>query len=189
MLRRLPPAVLLLSLSLFSSPAAGQSRGVEPPETPAAFATHQEAPDSSARPPEKTTMTIRESEPSRSRIVVLWAYGIGAGLFYALFLVQLLLRGDAPQIESHWGGFGGGLGGWRLSPSAAFLLAALVLSGLVAVVTVEREDQENPQKPAGATTSQKESPVAETPTAEPTPIPEATATPETTPTNTGAAGR
>jgi hypothetical protein len=35
------------------------------------------------------------------------------------------VRDDPPRIESHWGGFGGGLGGWRMSPSLAYLLGAI----------------------------------------------------------------
>jgi hypothetical protein len=30
-----------------------------------------------------------------------------------------------PQLEGHWGGLGGGVGGWRISPSLLFLVAAV----------------------------------------------------------------
>lgn len=117
----------------------------------------------------------REPEPSESRRIVLWAFGGGAVLFFALFIVQLLVRGDAPQIVSHWGGFGGGVGGWHLSPSAAFLLAALVLSGLVAVVTVKLGDQETAKKGDTATTT----PATTTAAAPASPAPNPTTPPAT----------
>lgn len=37
--------------------------------------------------------------------------------------------GDWPRLETSWGGLGGGLGGWRLSPALACLLGALLFGG------------------------------------------------------------
>jgi hypothetical protein len=51
----------------------------------------------------------------------------------ALFLIMLfytMLINVPVQVETHWGGFGGGMGGWRLSPTLAYLVAALVFGGL-----------------------------------------------------------
>jgi hypothetical protein len=36
-------------------------------------------------------------------------------------------------VETSWGGFGGGLGGWSLSPSLVYLVATLVLAGMLAM--------------------------------------------------------
>lgn len=54
-----------------------------------------------------------------------------------LYLVIFMLWGfarhaqkDPPQIETHWGGLGGGLGGWRVSASLAYLVAALAFGGM-----------------------------------------------------------
>lgn len=41
-------------------------------------------------------------------------------------------RGEWPRIETSWGGLGGGLGGWRMSPALACLLGALVFGGVFA---------------------------------------------------------
>ncbi|HEX8914212.1 MAG TPA: hypothetical protein VF796_17825, partial [Humisphaera sp.] len=60
--------------------------------------------------------------------------GVGVAVFgwVAIVVTQALLRamrdGDGLTVESHWGGFGGGLGGWRGSP-AVLLLGCLLLSG------------------------------------------------------------
>lgn len=53
-----------------------------------------------------------------------------------LIVVYLLMgfsrraRQDPPHIETHWGGLGGGLGGWRVSASLAYLVAALAFGGM-----------------------------------------------------------
>jgi hypothetical protein len=76
---------------------------------------------------------VIDPEPSATRRLAFEAFGIGAILSFLAFLF-LLVKGYSPQLDSHWGGFGGGLGGWRLSPAAALLLVTLVLSGLAAMV-------------------------------------------------------
>jgi hypothetical protein len=52
-----------------------------------------------------------------------------------------LARGDAVAIDSHWGGLGGGLGGWRLSPISTLLLLALALLGATIATGIERAPQ------------------------------------------------
>src|SRR5262249_61640630 len=60
----------------------------------------------------------------------------------ALLLIALILllgfiqtvRDDPPGIQTHWGGFGGGLGGWRISSSLAFLIGAIAFGAMFAVV-------------------------------------------------------
>jgi hypothetical protein len=54
-----------------------------------------------------------------------------------LMIVAYLLMGFArhaqqepPHVETHWGGLGGGLGGWRVSASLAYLVAALAFGGM-----------------------------------------------------------
>src|SRR5689334_19618338 len=60
-------------------------------------------------------------------------------LFLTLSLVNLMIgelrRGDVPRIESHWGGFGGGLGGWQISRSLVYLIASLGFA-ILAVTTL-----------------------------------------------------
>lgn len=82
-----------------------------------------------------------------------------------LLIVIYLLTGFArharqnpPHIETHWGGLGGGLGGWRVSASLAYLVAALAFGGMFtafstrwlfppAPQTQEKEKQEDEEKP------------------------------------------
>jgi len=56
-------------------------------------------------------------------------------IFVALFIYELW-QGRAPMIESHWGGIGGGGGGWRMSNSLAYLLAMFGIAALLVVVHV-----------------------------------------------------
>lgn len=57
-----------------------------------------------------------------------------------------LYRGEWPRLETNWGGLGGGLGGWRMSPALACLLGALVFGGVFAASSVDRA--EAPATPA-----------------------------------------
>ena len=128
-----------------------------------------------ALPAQAQDQTVqKEPEPSQARIIVLWALGIAAGVFLLLFIFQLLFRADAPQIVSHWGGFGGGLGGWRLSPSAAFLLAAIVLSILLVVLTPVKQEKDTEKKDAGSAPAQSPTPAPATATPAPSPSPSPT---------------
>ena len=45
-------------------------------------------------------------------------------------------RGEWPRFETSWGGLGGGLGGWRLSPALACLLGALVFGCAFTLATL-----------------------------------------------------
>ena len=47
---------------------------------------------------------------------------------FLLVRFMVSLKMDTPRIESHWGGLGGGLGGWEFSHSLAYLLAAVIFA-------------------------------------------------------------
>lgn len=88
----------------------------------------------------------------RNNLVAI-GYGLGIVLFGALTLL-LVLRlfralqlGDTPRVENHWGGFGGGLGGWQLSPSLVFLLASLAFA-ILTLTTIQYAARD--LKPAAA---------------------------------------
>jgi hypothetical protein len=42
-------------------------------------------------------------------------------------LIHSLSRGESVSIESHWGGLGGGIAGWRLSAPSVYLLGIVFL--------------------------------------------------------------
>lgn len=61
-------------------------------------------------------------------------FGVLTALFAVIFFLSVI-RGDAPLVETHWGGIGGSLGGWRLSKSLVYFLGALAF-GAMAVVSL-----------------------------------------------------
>jgi hypothetical protein len=67
---------------------------------------------------------------------------LGLGTIYFLHLfVQRLEEGGAPQIEAHWGGIGGGLGGWRMSPALGHVLVATLLAVLFTIFLFRLDSQ------------------------------------------------
>jgi hypothetical protein len=93
------------------------------------------------------------------------AYGAGAilaaaGALIALSRVFRLIEDGGPiEIESNWGGLGGGLGGWRLSAAAALVLVTLAFAGGAFALlgsgsaTQENGTQENGTQESGTQTS------------------------------------
>jgi hypothetical protein len=75
--------------------------------------------------------------------------GAGTVLFLILF-VRMVERGVTPQLESHWGGIGGGMSGWRLSASLTYLLAAAVFGVLFAIFVVQLDVGAEEKPPAVA---------------------------------------
>jgi hypothetical protein len=69
------------------------------------------------------------------QVLATLALFVGSGWFLVLFAQDA--RQQSPGVETHWGGFGGGLGGIRVSPSLLYLVVGLVL-GAAAVMLVQR---------------------------------------------------
>ncbi len=61
---------------------------------------------------------------------LLLALLLGAALALFFLAFTETAGGGPPSVESSWGGLGGGLGGWRLSPALVYFLGALFLAGL-----------------------------------------------------------
>lgn len=64
----------------------------------------------------------------------------GVTLWFLHLFVSSLEDGQWPAFESHWGGLGGGLGGWRVSPSLLYLLGALGFASAVVALGAERNE-------------------------------------------------
>jgi hypothetical protein len=65
----------------------------------------------------------------------------GATIAALIGLITSVGRGSdhgkpALWIETHWGGLGGGLGGWRVSQALAYLLLAAIMGGLLVAAAV-----------------------------------------------------
>ena len=70
-------------------------------------------------------------------------------LLVAMFVA--VRRGEGFEIESHWGGLGGGLGGWRVSAPLVYLFG--VVAVLALGTTAVRPSTGIPDQPSAASES------------------------------------
>lgn len=68
----------------------------------------------------------RKADPMRAALVLVCG---AATLIVTAYGLAALVRGQPVEMSSHWGGLGGGIGGWQLSPPTVALLLALVFLG------------------------------------------------------------
>src|SRR5271154_126167 len=62
----------------------------------------------------------------------LGAFFAGLAIWFFYQFAEAIRLEGAPHIESHWGGLGGGVGGWRVSPSLIYLSGAIIFGILMA---------------------------------------------------------
>jgi hypothetical protein len=67
-------------------------------------------------------------------MAALLALFVSLTIAFVFEAVRSLEQGDGFAIDSHWGGLGGGLGGWQVSRPLMFLISALVCAGLTFAV-------------------------------------------------------
>ncbi len=85
--------------------------------------------------------------------VALGVLGLGTVVFLLLF-VRMVERGMSLQVESNWGGIGGGMAGWRVSPSLTYFAAAAIFGVLFAIFVFQLKSDtagKNPPPPATPT--------------------------------------
>jgi len=104
-----------------------------------------------------------------------------AGIAFGALLVFELSRGGGVAIESSWGGFGGGLGGWKLSPGVVYLLGMLTFSASSLIFMQPRA-----ASPASSN-APKQNPAAQNPVAQTSQTPPATVPAQQTPSAQNAA--
>jgi hypothetical protein len=71
----------------------------------------------------------------------------------AAHAAEAVRREEGISFETHWGGLGGGLGGWRISPAAALSLLTLVLASstvAAALIDVPKPKKDPAAAPAPA---------------------------------------
>jgi len=61
----------------------------------------------------------------------------GLSLWFAWMFVSSVERDGPPQIDTNWGGLGGGLGGWRCSSSLVYGLCALIFGICTGITFLE----------------------------------------------------
>jgi|WetSurMetagenome_2_1015567.scaffolds.fasta_scaffold1048620_1 hypothetical protein len=73
--------------------------------------------------------------------LLIYALGGVTAILLGLFIF-LLIRGQSVSLDTHWGGLGGGLGGWRVSPALAALLGAIAFASLCVLLAVVSQQNE-----------------------------------------------
>ena len=104
-------------------------------------------------------------------VILLWAFG------------NALRHGDGVAIENHWGGLGGGIGGWRLSAPLIYLLGIIFMLGVS--VTIAWRLFPPPKEAAGSSTP----PPSPSPTVTEKPSPSPAASPVIGPSPSGSQPR
>ena len=88
---------------------------------------------------------VKHTELSAVRAGLLFVLGSLTMWFAALF--SLAMRASHwPAVETQWGGLGGGIGGWRVSPAFIYLFGTLAFGSLLTVIAL----QPPPTPPADA---------------------------------------
>jgi hypothetical protein len=84
--------------------------------------------------PIPTTLTISpQFVLSVSAAVIFGA----VGLYCVLLLIEQIGIGGFAGVETHWGGFGGAGGGWRLTPALVYLIMSLTFIGCATALAVK----------------------------------------------------
>ncbi|MDP3749699.1 MAG: hypothetical protein Q8Q88_21930 [Phenylobacterium sp.] len=71
-----------------------------------------------------------------------------ATLLILFFTLETLRRAEGLFLESHWGGLGGGLGGWRISPAAVLVFLLLVFASATVAVGLYDPHAKSPDETA-----------------------------------------
>jgi hypothetical protein len=73
------------------------------------------------------------------RTVLLALFGLAALIALGASAARMM-QGGAIEVETHWGGLGGGLGGWRLSSAAGLAVLAAISAAAAIALTPGRPD-------------------------------------------------
>jgi hypothetical protein len=73
------------------------------------------------------------------KILLLVCVAVWTGVCFRGF-VKITREDGTIEIETNWGGFGGGLGGWRISPAVIYAIGMLVGLGILAAIALQKND-------------------------------------------------
>lgn len=121
-----------------------------------------------------TASTTAPLQPDAALVTDYWVHLVISGVVLMIFVSYALFAFEKFQeamsepvkgglwLESHWGGLGGGLGGWRVSNALVYLVVFAFFGGLaIAAVsmapTYPRATPEEPKKEEPPTTSSTDS--------------------------------
>jgi hypothetical protein len=120
--------IIVMLLALICTHGAVQAQTETPSDTvPAAAADAPATSTPASSTPASAVAPKIAATANDFAIAALLLLGLGTVLF-TFFLVLDLREGHPVAVETHWGGLGGGVGGWRLSRALSMLIATLVFA-------------------------------------------------------------
>jgi hypothetical protein len=140
-----------------------------PGTTPSAPVTTPSAPVTTPAAP---TTPVAVADTAEQLMAIAAAVLVTLAALFVVLLVLELRAGGHVAIESSWGGFGGGMGGWRLSTPLVYLII-VVLFGAMGSMALSRLR-------APTASAQTQQPTT-APQAQPQPVPSPVAAPTPTP--------
>jgi hypothetical protein len=106
------------------------------------------APRAAQAAAKQASSVAAKTNPEKPGSSTPWLVYIVAAILAAITIVMIrgffysMKEGESLSVESNWGGFGGGGGGWRLSRPLTYLIGLMFSAGLLAAIAV-REDLPN----------------------------------------------
>jgi hypothetical protein len=132
-------ALALAGSTLFTAFTSGSvnatqtdGRGAQSP--PAATATQSQTTPAktaaSSAKPDSTLAGPQDITPVVATTTVAFVFLV----FIGLFVYETSYKRKEIGVQSHWGGFGGGLGGWRAAPSLFYFVGAVLFGVMLTVL-------------------------------------------------------
>jgi predicted lipid-binding transport protein (Tim44 family) len=146
-------AAAIMTLLTFTEGTLCAQGGSSPPMTSDAVtpAAPTPGPASAAKKTQPATSAPAVAPLANPWVVngLLSLLGLATLIFLGAFFLSV--RKDPRfAVETSWGGFGGGLGGWTLSPSLVYLIATLALAGMLCMAVSKAASPASPAKDATA---------------------------------------
>jgi hypothetical protein len=150
-------AAVLTLLFVMEGPLGAQDGGPDPgPVTSDATTPAAPTPTRGPAPATKPAQQPATSAPAATPLANPWVVngllallGVATLIFLGAFFASV--RKDPRfAVETSWGGFGGGLGGWTLSPSLVYLIATLALAGMLCMAVSRAAGPPSPARDSTA---------------------------------------
>ena len=133
---------LVLAFLLTGAAAAAPQESAQPNPQPAPATVVAQPSPAPVAPQAQTTapanQTIAGLPVDESLTRIMGVVMLAVAVFFLILLTVELRNGGPVSIDSAWGGFGGSLGGWRLSPGLVYLLIVIIFGAMSAMTLSPR---------------------------------------------------
>jgi len=135
-------ALALAASTLFTMLASGpvapvqDGRAASPPSTASVVApgkTPQKNAGTATKPDTGAAATAKPQDVTPA-LIATTSVAIVFVAFIGLFIYETTYRREEIGVNSHWGGFGGGLGGWHAAPSLFYFVGAILFGAMLTIL-------------------------------------------------------